>query len=83
MQERLDAAIARAEAAEARAERLQAVIIGMFPMWINAMSYCEHGRQSELLAMRNYYNGRANPMTNDDISLMFSVIPEKNEGGEG
>lgn len=67
--------------AAARAARLQAVIIGMFPMWINAMSYCEHGHQSELLAMRNYYNGRANPMTNDDISLMFSVIPEKNEGG--
>lgn len=59
---------------------LELVIRGMFPMWASAMGYCEHGRQSELMAMRNYYNGRDNPMTNEDIHLMFSLIPEK--GGE-
>lgn len=55
-------------------------IQSMFPMWIVAMGYAEHGRHNELMAMRNYYNGRDNPMTNEDIHLMFSLIPEK--GGE-
>lgn len=65
-----DALLARAEAAEK-------VIRGMFPMWAAAMGYCEHGRHGELMAMRNYYNGRDNPMTNEDIHVMFSLIPEK------
>jgi len=67
-------AIARAEAAEARVAELERIICGMFPMWIASMGYCEHGRHSELLAMRNYYNGRDNPLTQDEISFMFLLI---------
>lgn len=70
-------AIARAEAAESRVADLERIIRGMFPMWIAAMGYCEHGKHSELLAMRNYYNGRDNPMTSDDIQLMLSLIQGK------
>jgi hypothetical protein len=61
-------------------DELKKVICGMFPLWITAMSYCEHGRKEDLMRMRNYYNGRDNPMTSKDIKLMFSLIPEK--GGE-
>lgn len=64
-----------AEAEEAA--KLRRVIIGMFPMWIAAMGYCEHGRSKDLLSMRNYYNGRENMMTSDDIHLMFTTIPER------
>lgn len=56
---------------------LERVIRGMFPLWIASMSYCEHGRKEDLLRMRNYYNGRENPLTSDEISLMFSLIEEK------
>lgn len=72
-----DELLKRAEAAEARVKELEAVIRGMFPLWINAMGYCEHGKKDQLMAMRNYYNGRGNPMTSDDIHVMFSLIPEK------
>ncbi len=60
-----------------RAEAAEKVIRGMFPLWINAMGYCEHGKKDQLVAMQNYYNGRDNPMTNEDIHLMFSLIPDK------
>lgn len=74
---RAEAAEVRAAAAEARVAELETVIRGMFPIWIAAMGYCEHGRHSELMAMRNYYNGRDNPMTIEDIHTMFSLIREK------
>lgn len=70
-------AIAHAESAEARVAELERVIRGMFPLWVAAIGYCEHGRQSDLTAMRNYYNGRDNPMTNEDIYLMFSLYQRK------
>lgn len=60
-----------------RAMSAEKVIRGMFPMWINAMGYCEHGKKDQLMAMRNYYNGRDNPMSNEDIHFMFSLIPDK------
>ena len=69
----------RAEAAEKRAEKAESIIRGMFPMWINAMAYCEHGKHDQLMSMRNYYNGRDNPMTSEDIHLMFSLIPDKED----
>jgi len=65
---------------KARAEAAEKVIRGMYPLWIAAMSYGEHGRAADLDRIRNYYSGRDNPMTNEDIHLMFSLIPEK--GGE-
>jgi len=74
-------AITRAEAAESRVADLERIIRGMFPLWLAAMGYCEHGKHSELLAMRNYYNGRDNPMTSDDIHLMLSLIQEKGDEG--
>jgi hypothetical protein len=70
----------RAEKAEAENNKLENVIRGMFPMWINAMGYCEHGKPEQLKAMRNYYNGRDNPMTADEIHTMFSIIPNSSEG---
>lgn len=58
-------------------DQLKKVIQGMFPLWISAMGYGEHGRAAELDRIRNYYRGKGNPMTNEDIHLMFSVISEK------
>ena len=74
----------RAEIERMRAEKdaLRKVVIGMFPMWINAMAYCEHGNRKQLDAMYRYYRGPENPMTNEDLKLMFSIIPEKAKGGE-
>lgn len=59
---------------QSRVEKAESVIRGMFPMWIAAMSYCEHGRLADLVQMRNYYNGRDNPLTQDEISFMFLLI---------
>jgi hypothetical protein len=67
---------------EAENEALRKVIIGMFPMWINAMGYCEHGNHLQLDAMYRYYRGSENQMTNEDLKLMFSIIPEKTKGDE-
>ena len=74
----------RAEIERLRSEKdaLRKVVIGMFPMWINAMSYCEHGNHKQLDYMHRYYRGPENPMTNEDLKLMFSIIPEKAKGGE-
>jgi len=74
----------RAEIERLRSEKdaLRKVIIGMFPMWIAAMGYCEHGNRKQLDAMYSYYRGAENPMTNEDLKLMFSIIPEKAKGGE-
>lgn len=60
-----------------RAEAAEKVIRGMYPLWIAAMSYGEHGRAADLDRIRNYYSGRDNPMTNEDVHLMFSLIQEK------
>lgn len=60
-------------------ERLKKVICGMFPLWIAAMSYGEHNRAADLDRIRNYYNGRDNPMTSEEIHLMFSLIPDKED----
>lgn len=60
-------------------EKLESVIQGMFPLWLAAMSWAEHGRAADLDRIRNYYNGRDNPMTSDDIHLMFSLIPERGQ----
>ena len=75
----------QAEIERLRSEKdaLRKVIIGMFPMWINAMSYCEHGNRKQLDALYSYYRGSENPMTNEDLKLMFSLIPENAKGGEG
>ncbi len=62
---------------KARSEAAEKVIRGMYPLWIAAMSYAEHGRAADLDRIRNYYNGRDNPMTSEDIHLMFSLIPDK------
>lgn len=74
----------RAEIERLRSEKdaLRKVVIGMLPMWINAMSYCEHGNHKQLDYMYRYYRGPENPMTNEDLKLMFSIIPEKAKGGE-
>lgn len=63
-------------ALNARIAELESVIKGMFPMWIASMAYCEHGKKDDLLRMRNYYNGRDNPLTEKEIHLMFSLIGE-------
>lgn len=60
----------------ARIAELESVIKGMFPMWVASMAYCEHGKKDDLLRMRNYYNGRDNPLTEKEIHLMFSLIGE-------
>jgi hypothetical protein len=60
-----------------RAERAESIIRGMFPMWIAAMSYCEHGRAASLDRMRNYYNGRDNPLTGDELHYLFSMKDKK------
>ena len=57
-----------------RAERAEAIINGMFPMWVAAMSYCEHGRADDLERMRNYYNGRDNPLTSDQLREMLEIV---------
>ena len=69
----------RAEIERLRSEKdaLRKVVIGMFPMWINAMAYCEHGNRKQLDYMHRYYRGPENKMTNEDLKLMFSIIPEK------
>ena len=67
----------RAEKAEAENAALRKVIQGMAPMWIAAMGYCEHGKRRQMDAMHNYYRGNGNKMTNDDIRLMFEIIPDK------
>lgn len=54
---------------------LKNVIIGMFPMWMSAMSFCEHGKKDSLVAMRNYYNGRDNPLSQQEMALMISIVP--------
>lgn len=58
----------------ARAEKAEAVINGMYPMWISAMSYCEHGHASDLDRMINYYKGRDNPLTSEQVKYLFSLI---------
>ncbi len=62
-------------------ERLKNVIRGMSPLWFAAMSYAEHGRAADLDRIRNYYNGRDNPMTSEEIHLMFSVLPDGGKNG--
>ena len=66
-----------------RAEEAEAIINGMFPMWISAMAYCEHGKKDDLMRMKNYYNGRDNPLTAEQIGALFEIqkTPEalKNE----
>ncbi len=57
----------------ARAEQAEAIINGMFPMWIAAMGYCEHGRAADLDRMRNYYNGRDNPLTSEQLHTLFEI----------
>ena len=59
---------------KARAENAEAIIRGMFPLWIAAMSYGEHGRAADLDRIRNYYNGRDNPLTGEQIKILFSMI---------
>lgn len=71
------ALVARADRAEKRAAELEQVIHGMFPLWIAAMSFGEHGRAASLDRIRNYYNGRDNPLTNEELHFLFSLIPEK------
>jgi len=57
-----------------RAERAESIVKGMFPMWIAAMSYCEHGRTADLVKMRNYYNGGDNPLTADEIRALLEIF---------
>jgi len=64
-------------------DRLIKIINGMIPMWIAALAYCEHGKNSDLMRMRNYYNGRDNPLTFDEMQTIFRlrelfVIPDGN-----
>lgn len=61
--------------------RLKRVIQGMSPLWFAAMSYAEHGRAADLDRIRNYYNGRDNPMTSEETHLMFSLIPDGGKNG--
>ena len=56
-------------------KKLKSVICGMLPMWIAAMSFSEHGRATELSAMHDYYKN-GNLMTQDEMTLMFSLIPD-------
>lgn len=53
-------------------DRLNNVINGMFPMWVAAMSYCEHGYAADLDRMRNYYSGRDNPLTVEELQFLLS-----------
>lgn len=69
--------IDRAKAAETRIAELERVIRGMFPMWIAAMRYCEHGRRSDIATMQNYWSDMDNSMTSEDIQLMLSLVTEK------
>jgi hypothetical protein len=59
--------------AEDKNNSLIKIINGMFPMWMAAMSYCEHGKNSDLMRMRNYYNGRDNPLTFDELQTIFRL----------
>lgn len=59
-----------------RIENAEAIINGMFPMWIAAMAYCEHGRAADLNRMRNYYNGRDNPLTTKQLVALFEIQKE-------
>jgi len=61
----------------ARAEQAEAIIRGMFPLWIAAMSYAEHGRAADLDRIRNYYNGRDNPLTGEQLHYLFSMEDKK------
>jgi len=61
----------------ARAEQAEAIIRGMFPLWIAAMSYAEHGRAADLDRIRNYYNGRDNPLTGEQLHYLFSIEDKK------
>lgn len=67
----------RAEKAEARIKELENIIRGMFPLWIAAMGWAEHGRAADLDRIRNYYNGHGNPLTSADIHLIFQVVEIK------
>jgi hypothetical protein len=61
----------------ARAEKAEDIIHGMFPLWIAAMSYAEHGRAADLDRIRNYYNGRDNPLTSEQLHYLFSIEDKK------
>lgn len=50
------------------------IIRGMLPMWVAAMSYCEHGYAADLDRMRNYYSGRDNPLTGEELQILLSKI---------
>jgi len=61
----------------ARAEKAEDIIHGMFPLWVAAMSYAEHGRAADLDRIRNYYNGRNNPLTSEQLYYLFSMEDKK------
>ena len=61
-----------------RAEKAEAIIDGMFPMWIAAMSFAEHGRAADLDRIRNYYNGRDNPLTSEQLRALFEIQKPRN-----
>lgn len=58
-------------------EKVESIVEGMFPMWIAAMSYCEHGRAADLDRMRSYYCGRDNPLRPDELRALFEIQKPK------
>ncbi|MEN6620364.1 MAG: hypothetical protein ABFD50_02280 [Smithella sp.] len=71
--EELERCVTDLEQENAQLHELEGIIRGMFPLWIAAMSYAEHGRAADLDRIRNYYNGRDNPLTSDQLHYLFSM----------
>jgi len=62
-----------------RAENAEAIIRGMFPMWTAAMSYCEHGMAADLVRMENYYSGKDNHLTSEQLKALFEIQQKRGE----
>jgi endonuclease III-like uncharacterized protein len=56
-----------------RAEKAEAILRGMFPMWTASMAFCEHGRAADLIRMENYYSGKDNPLTSEQLKALFEI----------
>lgn len=63
----------------ARAEKAESIIRGMFPMWIAAMDFSGQRGSSAIERMRDYFNGRSNRLTADEIKLMLDIALGKEE----
>lgn len=59
-----------------RAEKAEALVRGIYPLWTAAMRYAERGHAADLDRIRNYHNGRNNSMTSDDLKLLHSLCEE-------